>query len=132
MSRREMKKDQAIEHISKKLYSVIRSMKEGAQDSIGHLVSLYYAGKGYEYHWLDEKHGHGWTKDDRKTFSVCMEDLFLILDKTSDLLKDEVELDFSKYEDMVVGLPFNLMFSVRPLRPDCGGISPEPLVESPQ
>lgn len=132
MSKREMKKDQTIEHISKKLYSVIRSMKEGSQDSIAHLVSLYYTGKGYEYHWLDEKHGHGWTKDGRKTFSVCIEDLFLILDKTSDLLKDEVELDFSKYKDMVVGLPFNLMFTVRHLRPDCGGISLDSLIHRPE
>lgn len=113
MAKREAKKDVVINELVSKLYSIIRSMEEGSETSIGRLVARILMSRGYENHWLDGKHGNGWTKDGGKTFAITDEDLFDILDKTDIALKDDVELDFSKYENMIVGLPYCLEFTVR-------------------
>ena len=75
MAVRENERESVLNQLVSKLCAAIRCMEDGSQESIGHLVSRYYKGKGYELHWLDGKHDNGWTKDDRKTFSVCQEDL---------------------------------------------------------
>lgn len=73
MAEREKDRETLLKELVAKLCAVIRCMEDGSEESIGHLVSRYYKGKGYELHWLDGKHDTGWTKDDRKTFSVCDE-----------------------------------------------------------
>lgn len=113
MAVRENKREIVLKNLVEKMCAAIRCMEDGAKESTGHLVSRYYTGKGYEIHWLDGKHDKGWTKDDRKTFSVCYDDLFDIHYMVIDALEGEIELDFSEYENKDVGLPFNLWFTVR-------------------
>ena len=43
-------------------------------------------------------------------------DLFDILDQMTNMLKDKRKLDFSRYDDMFVGLPYNLDFTVRKVK----------------
>lgn len=116
MAVRENKKESVLKNLVQKLCAVIRCMQDGSKESIAHLVSRYYTGKGYEVQWLDGKHSNGWTKDNRKTFSVCFSDLFDVLDMVSEELYGEIELDFSEYENKDIGLPFNFRFTVKKLK----------------
>jgi len=113
MAVRENKKEIVLKNLAEKLCAAIRSMEDGKKESIGHLVSRYYTGKGYELCWLDGMHGKGWTKDNRKSFSVCDKDLFEILDMVSEELYGEIELDYSEYENTIVGLLYNLWFTIK-------------------
>ena len=83
MAVREKKRDVIIDELVTKLYSIIRSMKDGDQATVGGLVSKYLAGRGYEYRWLDGKHDKGWTKDDRKTFYITLDDLSMAVNISS-------------------------------------------------
>lgn len=116
MAVREQARERVLRELAAKLCAAIRCMEDGSQESIGHLVSRYYRGKGYELHWLDSKHGTGWTKDDRKTFSVCHWDLFAVQGAVMEALEGEIELDYSMYDGLDVGLPFSLWFTVRKIR----------------
>lgn len=113
MAVRENEREIVLNQLVPKLCAAIRSMEDGSQESIGHLVSRYYKGKGYELHWLDGKHDTGWTKDDQKTFSVCQDDLLDIQYMVMDALEGEIDLDYSEYEMKDVGLPYNLWFTVK-------------------
>lgn len=116
MAVRENERELVLNQLVSKLCAAIRCMDEGDKSSIGRLVSKYYRGKGYEQHWLDSKHNHGWTKDDRITFSVCEEDLMDIQEMIIKDLEGEIDLDYSEYYMKDVGLPYNLLFTVRKLR----------------
>ena len=116
MAVREQARERVLQELAAKLCAAIRCMEDGSQESIGHLVSRYYRGKGYELHWLDSKHGTGWTKDGGKTFSVCHGDLFAIQEAVTKALEGEIELDYSMYDGLDVGLPFSLWFTVRKIR----------------
>lgn len=116
MAIREAKRDVILNDISSKLYSAIRAMEDGSQASVGKLVSQLLSSRGYEYRQLDALNGHGWTKDSGKTFIINEMDLFDVLDKTESSLYGDVTLDFSNYQDMIVGLPYNMQFTVRHLQ----------------
>lgn len=113
MAVREKNRETLLNELVAKLCAAIRCMEDGSQESIGHLVSRYYKGKGYELHWLDSKHDTGWTKGDRETFSVCHDDLFDIQEMVMQALNGEIGLDYSMYEDQIVGLPFSLWFTIK-------------------
>ena len=117
MAVREKKRDVIIDELVSKLYSIVRCMEDGDQATVGGLVSKYLTGRGYEFRWLDGKHDKGWTKDDRKTFYITLDDLFDVMDRLDAALEGEVILDFSQYENMIVGLPFALSFTVRKVLP---------------
>ena len=53
------------------------------------------------------------TKDSGKTYVIASSDLFEVLDCIMKKLEGKRVLDFSEYEDMIVGLPFNLNFTIR-------------------
>ena len=117
MAIREKKRDVMITELVSKLYSAIRCMPEGSKDTIGRLVSMIYAAQGYEYRWLDPRNGHGWTRDGGKTCALSEEDLFDVMDKLDAALDGEIVLDYSEYDHMIVGLPFNLSFTVKKVSP---------------
>ena len=116
MAIRETKRDVILDETSSKLYAAIRAMEDGSQASFGKLVSQLLSSRGYKYGQLDALNGHGWTKDDGKTFILNEMDLFDVLDKTESALYGDVALDFSDYQDMIVGLPYNMQFTVHQLR----------------
>ena len=117
MAIRERKRDVVITELVSKLHSAIRCMPEGSKDTIGKLVSRVFAAQGYEYRWLDPRNCHGWTKDDGKTCALSEEDLFDVMDKLDASLDGEIILDYSEYDHLIVGLPFNLSFTVRKADP---------------
>jgi hypothetical protein len=54
-----------------------------------------------------------WTKDGGETFAIRDGDLFAVLDRVTKKLKGKRKLDFREYGDMAVGLPYNLIFTIR-------------------
>ena len=91
----------------------ILSMEIGAQHSIAKLVHAYYTSRGYESKHLGIDLGYSYTKDGGETYVIDGMDMFEILDLVTEKLKGQRILDFSEYEEMIVGLPFNLHFIVR-------------------
>ena len=53
------------------------------------------------------------TGDGGSTFVIDADDLFEVWGKVMDRLEGQCKLDYSKYDNMVVGLPYNLEFTVR-------------------
>ena len=88
-------------------------MDIGSKASIARLVQLHYELLGYESRHLGINQGNGWTKDSGKTYGIASGDLFEVLDCIMKKLEGKRVPDFSEYEDMIVGLPFNLNFTIR-------------------
>lgn len=113
MARREVNKKAIIKAVSEKVSANILASDIGSETSISYLVSLIYKPQGYEFRHLGIDYGYGWTKDGGRTYAIKDSDLFDVLDQVSQNLSGKRELDFSKYNDMVVGLPYNLQFTIR-------------------
>ena len=88
-------------------------MDIGSKASIARLVQLHYELLGYVSRHLGINYGYGWTKDSGKTYGIASGDLFEVLDCIMKKMEGKRVLDFSEYEDMIVGLPFNLNFTIR-------------------
>ena len=113
MARREGKKQQILTRLTDALCETILSMELGSKTSIGRLVKQHYESLGYEPRHLGINLGWGWTKDSGKTYVLAGDDLFTVLALVTEKLEGKRTLDFSEYENMVVGLPYNLDFTIR-------------------
>ena len=113
MAHREENKAQIIKELFRTVVEAIIELKEGDEASIAQLVGEWNRGQGYEFKHIDIHHGYVWTKDGGATFAIEDRDQFDILNQVTDMLKGKRKLDFSKYDGMVVGLPYNLHFIVR-------------------
>ena len=113
MAHREGNKSQIIKELSKTVAEAITELREGDEASIAQLVGEWYRGQGYEFKHIDIHHGYVWTKDGGATFALEDSDQFDILNQVTIMLEGKRKLDFSKYDGMVVGLPYNLHFTVR-------------------
>lgn len=112
MPRREGTKKQIIGRLVDDLSQEILAMDIGSKASIARLVQLHYELLGYESRHLGINHVYGWTKDSGKTYGIASSDLFEVLDCIMKKMEGKRVLDFSEYEDMIVGLPFNLNFII--------------------
>lgn len=110
MAKREGSREEIVEKLSASITEKILQMDIGSQNSIGHLASEYYRALGYESRHLGSDLGYCWTKDGGKTYAIKEMDLFDVQDQVIQNLEGKRTLDYSHYEDMVVGLPFNLRF----------------------
>ena len=113
MARREGKKHQILNRLADSLCETILSMEIGSKTSIGRLVNRHYESLGYEPRHLGINLGWGWTKDGGKTYVVAGDDLFTVLALVTEKLEGKRTLDYSEYENMVVGLPYHLDFTIR-------------------
>ena len=113
MARREGKKAQILNRLTDALCETILSMEIGSKTSIGRLVNQHYESLGYETRHLGINLGWGWTKDSGKTYVVAGDDLFAVLDQVTEKLEGKRILDFSEYEYQLVGLPYQLDFTIR-------------------
>lgn len=113
MAVRENDKKQTIEFLADEVCKSILTLGEGDEASIAQLVGACYRERGYEFKHIDIYHGYVWTKDGGATFAIEDSDQFDVLDLVTEKLSGQRVLDFSKYEGMVVGLPYNLHFTVR-------------------
>ena len=113
MAKREGLRKEIIERLSAAITEKILQMDIGSADSIGHLASEYFRALGYESKHLGIDLGYCWTKDGGKTYAIKEMDLFDVQDLVIRNLEGKRTLDYSHYEDMVVGLPFNLRFIIR-------------------
>jgi hypothetical protein len=112
MAKRETTKTQVIDRLTEELCDSILNLHIGSKTSIAKLVSRYYTEQGYEFRYIGPEYGHVWTKDGGETFAISDGDLFAVLDRVTKKLKGKRKLDFSEYDDMVVGLPYNLTFTI--------------------
>ena len=113
MPRREDKKQQILNLLTDALCETILNMEIGSKTSIGRLVNQHFESLGYEPRHLGISLGWGWTKDGGKNYVVAGDDLFTVLDLVTEKLEGKRTLDFSEYENTVVGLPYNLDFTIR-------------------
>lgn len=113
MARREGNKKQTIEQLAERITAAILELLVGNEASIAQFIGAWYSGQGYEFKHINVNHGYVWTKDGGATFAIEDSDQFDVLDQVTKKLDGQRILDFSKYDDMVVGLPYNLHFTVR-------------------
>jgi hypothetical protein len=113
MAKREENKEQTVDRVVDILCEAILNFETGSKTSISELVGRYYSAQGYEFQYIGTKYGYVWTKDGGETFAIRDADLFSVLDKVTKALKRQRKLDFSEYNDMAVGLPYNLTFTIR-------------------
>lgn len=113
MARREQNKGETIEMLTVETAKTILELRDGDTASIAEIVGAWYQSHGYEWKHLDFDHGYVWTKDGGSTYAITDFDLFEVLDQVRRKLEGVCVLDFSKYDGMVVGLPYNLFFTVR-------------------
>ena len=113
MARREGNKKQTVKQLAERVAAAILDLPVGREASIAQLVGAWYSGQGYECKHIDVNHGYVWTKDGGATFAIEGGDQFDVLDQATKMLDGQRVLDFSKYDGRVVGLPYNLHFTVR-------------------
>lgn len=102
-----------IERLSEIVGQKILSLKVGTEISISEIVREYYAEQGYVLMDIGDGEGYGWSRDGGKSFVATDNDLFDVMDKTEKLIEGKRYLDFSKFDNMAVGLPFNIPFVVK-------------------
>ena len=57
--------------------------------------------------------GWVWTNDHGKTYALRDMDKMKVLTLVEKQLRSEFKLDFSRYEGLAVGLPYNIQFVIR-------------------
>lgn len=113
MAKRECSKSGIIKEISKAVAEKLRVMPEGSSTSISMVVSQILKSRGYESIYVDLNHGRVWTKDKGVTYAIQDFDKIDVLYEVEKFLKNEIVLDFSEYDGMDVGLPYNIRFIVK-------------------
>ena len=113
MAKRESSKKEAIVKLIPQVCGYICQMQDGDKETMLRIVNAIYDSQRYELQHLGMHIGHAWTRDSGKTYILAAWDLIEVLDLTGECLKDTVKLDFSEYDGMIVGLPYNLDFTVR-------------------
>ena len=88
------------------------SMPIGEETSIAGLITYLYGKQGYEWKRANPQLGQVLTKDKGETYLIEEDDQFEILDRVKTLLKGKRYLDFSSYDGQIVGLPYNLFFTI--------------------
>ena len=116
MAKRECSKKEAIELLMPQVCDYISQMQDGDKETMLRIVDAIYESQGYELQHLGIDIGYAWTKDGGQTYVLDTWDLMEVLHLTGERLKDTVKLDFSEYDNLVVGLPYNLDFTVRKVK----------------
>ena len=99
-----------IDLIVEKLIEKIKSLQEGAEvPSVRALVKEVFNFKES----TNQNDGNGYTYI-YEDFELKEGDFFEIYEKLMDKIeKEDIILDFSKWDDQIVGLPYNLSFVIR-------------------
>jgi len=85
----------------------------GTEISLKNAVEKAYEDDGCAWVYVDGK-GFVFSADKGETHLIIEDDLFDILPMVEkDLKREDRILDFSKYDDQVVGLPYNIPFVIR-------------------
>ncbi len=113
MARRECDREQTIEMLSERVTAAILEMELGGEASIAELAGEWYRSRGYEFRHIGLEHGYVWTRDGGATYAFEDIDLFDVLERVTKKLKGRRVLDFSRYRNLAVGLPYNLQFTVK-------------------
>jgi len=109
---REKDREEVIQKISEAVAGKILSMPIGEETSIAGLITYLYGKQGYEWKRPNPQLGQVLTKDDGETYLIVEDEQFEILDRVDTLLRGKRYLDFSAYDGQIVGLPYNLFFTI--------------------
>ena len=92
----------------------ILRLPAGTEISLKEVFDELYLKDGYTWMYKDTNAGWVCTKDECESFLIMDSDLFDVLNGVRKVVKQhEVQLDLSKWDDMCVGLPYNLDFVIR-------------------
>ena len=111
---REGKRDDTVASVVAEVCNRIRALDLPTEVATSQIVRDIYLEKGYEYVRGDGSHSWVWSRDGGVTYAVDGKDEFDIHYLVVKKLQKEFWLEFSKYAGMVVGLPYNIPFKVRP------------------
>ena len=109
---REKDREEAIREISEAVAGEILSMPIGSEAGISMLVTYLYGQQRYEWKRVNLQLGQVLTKDEGETYLIVEDEQFEILDRVDSLLRGKRYLDFSAYYGQIVGLPYNLFFTI--------------------
>lgn len=99
--------------IAEKVFSWLMEQPIGKEISLREAFEKVYYDEGYR--WVRHE-SRGWvsSKDDGKTYLIEDMDLFDVLDSVEKKMNAEKRiLDFGKWENQCVGVPYNLPFVIR-------------------
>ncbi|MDE6087178.1 MAG: hypothetical protein K2G25_02200 [Oscillospiraceae bacterium] len=113
MAHREGNKRKIIKNLAIQVCNIILLLEEGTEVSISQIVAEIYEKQGYEFICRGAGGGYIWTKDGGTTFAIENDDQFEVLNIVKNRLKGQRVLDFSKYYNKYVGLPYNLSFMIK-------------------
>ncbi len=103
-----------ISGIINNIADYILRLPAGTEISLKEVFNELYLKDGYKWMYKDTNAGWVCTKDECESFLIMDCDLFDVLNGVRKVVKQhEVQLDLSKWDDMCVGLPYNLDFVVR-------------------
>ncbi len=108
-----MKQGNITSEISNRVVDWIMSQPCGTEISLREIFNQIYAKEGFRWIRHEEK---GWvsSNDNGATYLIADWDLFGILKEVESILTvNKRQLDFSKWHNMYVGLPYNLTFVIR-------------------
>ena len=109
---REKDREEAFREISEAVADEILSMPIGEKAGISMLVTYLYGQQGYEWKRVNLQLGLVLTKDDGETYLIVEDEQFEILNEVERKLRGKRYLDFSSYDGQIVGLPYNLFFTI--------------------
>ncbi len=89
-------------------------MPIGSETAIAWLVNDIYTQRGYSLVHCGWRIGYVWSKDGGKTYSLTASEEGEVLHKVERKLWKERDLDFSKHDGLLDGLPEYLEFVIRP------------------
>lgn len=105
--------DNNIEAVVTKIVEYLLEQPLGTEISLIDAYDAVYEKDGYQWVQLTGK-GLVSSNDSGKSYLIEHMDLFDVLNSVSERMKQEgIILDFSQWEDQIVGLPFNLEFVIR-------------------
>lgn len=108
-----MNQNNILSEISNKIVDWIMAQKCRTEISLNEIFTLIYEKEGYRWIRHEEK---GWvsSNDNGATYLITDWDLFGILEEVESILTvNKRQLDFSQWDNMCAGLPYNLPFVIR-------------------
>lgn len=105
--------DKNINEIVYRIVDFLLEQPYGTEISIREAYGKVFGEEGYEWIRHNRK---GWvsSSDGGKTYLIEDMELFSVLEKVEKMMKSEGRVfDFSKWDDMAVGLPYNIEFVIR-------------------
>ena len=106
--------DRNIDEIIQNISEYILKQPIGTEMSIRTILEKIYGYLGYQWIYYDERNDWIYSRKSDNACLIAESDLQKVLEEVKKVInRNKIELDFSKWENMYVGLPYNLEFFIR-------------------